>query len=125
MIYISLALLIITVVFLGTLGVLIKQLRDQRVATESFISNNRVRTRLYQDADEATTLILSRTLQNVSVGTHDPNLAGDSFAMRVVRELVKRKIPKNRWLEIQTNERLIHELFILLQKVDMKYKDQG
>lgn len=119
MIYMSLALLFISLVFLG---ILIKQLRDQRHATEALITDNRVRTRLYQDADEATTLILSRTLQNVSAGTHDPNLANDSFTLKVVRELVKRKIPKNRWLEIQTNERLVHELFILLQAISIKKK---
>ena len=119
MIYISLTMLLIILV---SLGILIKQLRDQRHATEALISDNRVRTRLYQDADESTTLILSRTLQNVGAGTHDPNLANDSFTLKVVRELVKRKIPKNRWLEIQTNERLVHEIFVLLQTVNMGKK---
>jgi hypothetical protein len=33
----------------------------------------------------------------------------------VVRELVKRKLPKSNWLEIQTNERLVHELYLLLR----------
>ncbi|MFT5656735.1 MAG: hypothetical protein ACI9KN_000004 [Gammaproteobacteria bacterium] len=98
------------------LGVVIFQVRAQRMATETLISDNRVRTRLYQDADESTTFILGRTISNVSAGTHDPNLESDSFAIQVVRELVKRKLPKKNWLEIQTNERLVHEIFLLLRE---------
>jgi hypothetical protein len=33
----------------------------------------------------------------------------------VVRELVKRRVSKEKWLEIQTNERLVHELYLLLR----------
>ena len=99
----------------GMLAVLVMQMRSQRIATEELLSDNRIRTRLYQDADESTTFILSRTIQNISAGTHDPSLESDSFAMKVVRELVKRKVPKNKWLEIQGNERLVHELYLLLR----------
>ena len=44
-----------------------------------------------------------------------PSLENDSFSLRVIRELVKRRVPKERWLEIQTNERLVHEVFLLLR----------
>ncbi|MCP4388949.1 MAG: hypothetical protein GY802_11685, partial [Gammaproteobacteria bacterium] len=89
-------------------------------ATEELLSDNRIRTRLYQDADESTTLILSRTIQNISAGHPDPNLESDSFTLKVVRELVKRRVPKDKWLEIQANERLVHELYLLLRKGAIK-----
>jgi hypothetical protein len=38
----------------------------------------------------------------------------------VVRELVKRKVPHDKWLEIQSNERLVHELYLLLRDVQKK-----
>lgn len=110
--------LITSIMFLMTislLAVVIFQVRSQRMATESLISDNRIRTRLYQDADESTTFILSRTIQNISAGNRDPSLENDSFSLQVIRELVKRRVPKERWLEIQTNERLVHELFLLLR----------
>jgi len=107
-----------TIMFLLTismLGVVIYQVRSQRLATQTLINDNRIRTRLYQDADESTTFILSRTIQNISAGNSDPSLANDSFSLQVIRELVKRRVAKERWLEIQTNERLVHELFLLLR----------
>jgi len=106
---------LISLLALGMLIVLIFQMRSQRKATEELLADNRIRTRLYQDADESTTLILSRTIQNISAGHPDPNLDSDSFTLRVVQELVKRKVPKEKWLEIQTNERLVHELYLLLR----------
>jgi hypothetical protein len=96
--------------------VLIIQMRGQRLATEELLADNRIRTRLYQDADESTTFILSRTIQNIGAGHPDPNLESDSFTLRVVRELVKRRVPKDKWLEIQANERLVHELYLLLRE---------
>ena len=111
---------IISILTLGLLGVLIMQMRYQRLATEEILADNRIRTRLYQDADESTTFILSRTIQNISAGSHDPNLESDSFTLKVVRELVKRRVPKEMWLEIQTNERLVHELFLLLRDIPKK-----
>lgn len=100
--------------------VLILQMRAQRRVTEALLEDNRIRTRLYQDADESTTFILGRTIQNISAGHADPNLESDSFSLKVVRELVKRKIPKDKWLEIQTNERLVHELYLLLRDRENK-----
>ena len=100
---------------LGLLIVLFMQMRQQRKATEELLSDHRIRTRLYQDADESTTLILSRTIQNISAGHPDPNLESDSFTLKVVRELVKRRVPKDKWLEIQSNERLVHELYLILR----------
>ena len=111
---------IISVFTLGLLAILVVQMRNQRLVTEEILADNRVRTRLYQDADESTTFILSRTIQNISAGTHDPNLESDSFTLKVVRELVKRRIPKEKWLEIQTNERLVHELYLLLRDIQKK-----
>ncbi len=105
---------------LSLLAVLILQMRRQRLATEELLVDNRIRTRLYQDADESTTLILSRTIQNISAGHPDPNLESDSFTLKVVRELVKRRVPKDKWLEIQTNERLVHELYLLLRDTGIK-----
>ena len=102
------------------LAVLVMQMRRQRAATEELLADNRVRTRLYQDADESTTFILSRTIQNVSAGHPDPNLESDSIALKVVRELVKRNLSKDKWLEIQTNERLIHELYLILRDGGIK-----
>ena len=101
---------------IALLGVVIVQIRSQRLATQELINDNRIRTRLYQDADESTTFILSRTIQNISAGTHDPSLQDDSFALKVIRELVKRKVPKQKWLELQTNERLVHEVYQQLRK---------
>jgi hypothetical protein len=106
---------ILSVITVLLLAVVIFQVRSQRLATETLINDNRLRTRLYQDADESTTFILSKTIQNISEGHHDPNLESDSFTVKVIRELVKRRIPKEKWLEIQTNERLVHELFLLLR----------
>ncbi len=110
--------LVTTLLLLSSLGlmvVLIMQMRRQRVATEELLADNRIRTRLYQDADESTSFILSRTIQSISVGNPDPNLESDSFTLRVVRELVKRRVSKEKWLELQTNERLVHELYLLLR----------
>ena len=111
---------LISLLALGLLIVLSIQMRSQRKATEELLADNRIRTRLYQDADESTTLILSRTIQNISVGHPDPNLKSDSFTLKVVRELIKRKVSKEKWLEIQTNERLVHELYLLLRGGRMK-----
>ena len=105
---------------LGLLVILILQMRGQRLATQELLADNRVRTRLYQDADESTTFILSRTIQNISAGHPDPNLESDSFTLKVVRELVKRRVPKEKWLEIQANERLVHELYLLLRDGGIK-----
>lgn len=109
-------LLLLSLVTIALVAVVIFQMRSQRLITESLVDENRLRTRLYQDADESTTLILSRTIQNISEGTHDPNLDSDAFTVKVVRELVKRRINKEKWLEIQTNERLVHELYLLLRE---------
>ena len=111
---------LISLFILGMLIVISFQMRSQRKATEELLSDNRIRTRLYQDADESTTFILSRTIQNIGVGHPDPNLESDSFTLKVVRELVKRKVPKEKWLEIQTNERLVHELYLLLRDSPVK-----
>ena len=106
---------LLSLFILGLLFMLVLQMRRLRNAAEELLSDNRIRTRLYQDADESTTLILSRTIQNISAGHSDPSLESDTFTLKVVRELVKRKIPKDKWLEIQTNERLVHELYLLLR----------
>ena len=111
----SLVATLLTLLILGLLIVLILQMRGQRLATEELLADNRIRTGLYQDADESTTLILSRTIHNISAGHPDPYLESDSFALKVVRELVKRRVSKGKWLEIQTNERLVHELYLLLR----------
>ena len=111
---------LISLFILGLLTVISFQMRSQRKATEELLADNRIRTRLYQDADESTTFILSRTIQNISAGHPDPNLESDSFTLKVMRELVKRKVPKEKWLEIQTNERLVHELFLLLRDSPVK-----
>ena len=116
----SLVATLIALLILGLLMVLSFQMRSQRKATEELLADNRIRTRLYQDADESTTFILSRTIQNISAGHPDPNLESDSFTLKVVRELVKRRVPKNKWLEIQANERLVHELYLLLRDGGIK-----
>lgn len=116
----SLAAVLLSLFTLGMLLVLILQMRKQNKATEELLADNRIRTRLYQDADESTTLILSRTIQNISAGHPDPNLESDSFTLKVVRELVKRRVPKDKWLEIQSNERLVHELYLILREVRSK-----
>ena len=99
----------------GLLILLTLQMRSQRLATATLIEDNRIRTGLYQDADESTSFILARTIENIAAGESDPGLDSDTFALRVVRELVKRKLPKSKWLEIQSNERLVHELYLLLR----------
>ena len=116
----SLVATLIALLILGLLMVLSFQMRSQRKAPEELLADNRIRTRLYQDADESTTFILSRTIQNISAGHPDPNLESDSFTLKVVRELVKRRVPKNKWLEIQANERLVHELYLLLRDGGIK-----
>lgn len=100
---------------------LMLQMRSQQRATAALIEDNRIRTGLFQDADESTSFILTRTIQNIAAGESDPSLESDTFALRVVREVVKRKLPKSKWLEIQSNERLVHELYLLLREgVDKK-----
>ena len=116
----SLVATLLSLFILGLLIVLIFQMRGQRLATEELLADNRIRTRLYQDADESTTFILSKTIQNISAGHPDPNLESDSFTLRVVRELVKRRVTKDKWLEIQSNERLVHELFLVLREGAIK-----
>jgi len=116
----SLIATLLSLVTLGLLILLMVQMRSQQLATAALIEDNRIRTGLYQDADESTSFILARTIQNIAAGEPDPGLESDSFAVRVVRELVKRKLPKSKWLEIQTNERLVHELYLLLRDVDDK-----
>ncbi len=106
---------VLSVITILMLGVVIFQVHNQRLATENLINENRLRTRLYEHADESTTYILSKTIQNVAEGNHDPSLESDSFTLKVVRELVKRRISKDKWPEIQTNERLVHELFLLIR----------
>lgn len=121
----SLVAILLSLFTLSLLVVLILQMRKQRQVTEELLADNRVRTRLYQDADESTTLILSRTIQNISAGHPDPNLESDSFTLKVVRELVKRRVPKDKWLEIQANERLVHELYLLLRTAGSKKDAHG
>ena len=107
--------MLISVTSLGLLVTLLMQMRGQQLATATLIEDNRIRTQLFEDADESTSFILSRTIQNISSGHSDPSLESDSFTLKVVRELVKRKLPKDRWLETQNNERLVHELYLLLR----------
>lgn len=116
---VSLLTTLFSVVSLGLLVTLILQMRSQRHATAVLIEDNRIRTRLFEDADESTSFILSRTIENISSGHPDPNLESDSFTLKVVRELVKRKLPKDKWLETQNNERLVHELYLLLRNDGM------
>ncbi|MCG6891418.1 MAG: hypothetical protein LJE92_17700 [Gammaproteobacteria bacterium] len=115
--------LIATLLSLATFVLIILmmlQMRSQRLATAALIEDNRIRTGLFQDADESTSFILARTIQNIAAGEPDPSLESDTFALRVVRELVKRKLPKIKWLEIQSNERLVHELYLLLREGENK-----
>ena len=116
---------LLSLLTLGMLVALLVQMRNQRRATEELLSDNRIRTRLYQDADESTTFILSRTIQNISAGHSDPSLESDSFTLKVVRELVKRRVPKDKWLEIQSNERLVHELYLILRDGGIKQGPQA
>ena len=116
----SLITALFSILSLGLLLALTLQIRRQKVATETLIQDHRIRTQLYEDADESTSFILSRTIQNISSGHPDPNLESDSFTLRVVRELVKRKLPKEQWLETQNNERLVHELYLLLRNDGIK-----
>ncbi len=111
----SLVATFLSLFIIGLLVVLILQMRNQRLATSELLAGHRIRTSLYQDADESTTFILSRTIRNLSAGHPDLNLESDSFALKVVRELIKRKVTKDKWLEIQTNERLVHELYLILR----------
>jgi hypothetical protein len=101
---------------------LVVQMRSQRLATAALIEDNRIRTSLYQDADESTSYILARTIQNIANGEADSNLASDPFTLKVVRELVKRKLSKDKWLEIQSNERLVYELYQLLRDAGVQKK---
>ena len=116
----SLVATLLSLFILAMLVLLVFQMRSQRLATEELLAENLSRTRLYQDADESTTFILSRTIQNISAGHPDPNLESDSFTLKVVRELVKRRVSKDKWLEIQTNERLVHEVYLLLRDGGIK-----
>ena len=116
----SLITALFSILSLGLLLALTLQIRGQKIATETLIQDHRIRTQLYEDADESTSFILSRTIQNISSGHPDPNLESDSFTLRVVRELVKRKLPKEQWLETQNNERLVHELYLLLRNDGVK-----
>jgi hypothetical protein len=111
----SLVATLMSLLSLGLMVLLVLQMRSQQMATAALIEDNRIRTSLYQDADESTSYILARTIQNISSGETDPNLESDPFTLTVVRELVKRKLPKDKWLEIQSNERLVHELYLLLR----------
>jgi hypothetical protein len=111
----SLLATLLSLLSLGLMVLLVVQMRSQQMATAALIEDNRIRTSLYQDADESTSYILARTIQNIASGATDSNLESDPFTLSVVRELVKRKLPKDRWLEIQNNERLVHELYLLLR----------
>jgi len=111
----SLLATLISLVSMFLLVTLMLQMRGQKLATETLIEDNRVRTQLFEDADESTSFILARTIQNISEGHPDPNLESDSFTLTVITELIKRKLPKDKWLEIQVNERLVHELYLLLR----------
>ena len=104
----------ISLVTSGLLVILIVQMRNQRQATYEILADSRIRTRLFEEADETTSLILGQTIQGISEGRHDVNLEDDTFALKIVRELVKRNLPKDKWMEIQSNQRLINELFQLL-----------
>lgn len=114
----NLFLTIVLFLTLGLLVVLIVQMRNQRQATYELIADSRIRTRLHEDADETTSLVLSRTIHGISKGEPDASLESDPFALGVVRELVKRRLPRDKWLELQSNQRLVHELFMLLRNDD-------
>jgi hypothetical protein len=111
----SLLATLLSLLSLGLMVLLVVQMRSQQMATAALIEDNRVRTSLFQDADESTSYILARTIQNIASGATDANLESDPFTLSVVRELVKRKLSKDKWLEIQNNERLVHELYLLLR----------
>lgn len=115
---------LVSLLSFGLLVVLVLQMRSQRRATDALIEENRIRTGLYENADESTTYILARTIRNVSAGETDASLDSDLFTLRVVRELIKRKLNKEKWLEIQSNQRLVHELFLLLRDVDVNVRPQ-
>ena len=112
----SLVATLLSLLSLGLMILLIAQMRSQQLATATLIEDSRVRTGLFQDAEESTSYILARTIQNIANGEADPNLESDPFTLTVVRELVKRKLSKDKWLEIQSNERLVHELYLLLRE---------
>jgi hypothetical protein len=114
----SLLATLLSLLSLGLMVLLVVQMRSQQAATAALIEDNRIRTSLYQDADESTSYILARTIQNIASGATDANLESDPFTLSVVRELVKRKLSKEKWLEIQKNERLVHELYLLLRDAD-------
>jgi hypothetical protein len=121
----SLVATLLSLLSLGLMVLLVVQMRSQRMATAALIEDNRIRTSLYQDADESTSYILARTIQNIANGEADSNLASDPFTLTVVRELVKRKLPKDKWLEIQSNERLVHELYLLLRDAGEQKRPAG
>lgn len=114
----------LSLVSLGLMVILMLQMRSQRITTAALVEDNRIRTGLYENADESTTYILARTIRNISAGESDASLDSDLFTLRVVRELVKRKLNKDKWLEIQSNERLVHELFLLLRDVDANVRPE-
>ena len=118
----SLVATLLSLLSLGLMVLLVVQMRSQRLATAALIEDNRIRTSLYQDADESTSYILARTIQNIANGEADSNLASDPFTLKVVRELVKRKLSKDKWLEIQSNERLVYELYQLLRDAGVQKK---
>jgi hypothetical protein len=63
--------LIATLLSLATFVLIILmmlQMRSQRLATAALIEDNRIRTGLFQDADESTSFILARTIQNAGTG---------------------------------------------------------
>ena len=86
---------LMSLVSMGLLATLMLQMRSQKLATETLIEDKRVRTQLFEEADESTSFILARTIQNISEDHPDPNLESDSFTLKVVAELVKRKLPKD------------------------------
>jgi hypothetical protein len=118
----SLVATLLSLFSLGLMVLLVVQMRSQQMATAALIEDNRIRTSLYQDADESTSYILARTIQNIANGEADSNLASDPFTLKVVRELVKRKLSKDKWLEIQSNERLVYELYQLLRDAGVQKK---
>lgn len=120
----SLIATLVSLVSMSLLVILMLQMRGQKLATETLIEDNRIRNQLFEDANESTSFILARAIQNISEGHPDPNLKNESFTLKVVTELVKRKLPKDKWLEIQRNERLVHELYLLLRDGAVKKDPQ-
>ena len=104
----------VSLVTIALLVILIFQIRNQRQATYELLADSRVKTRLFEDSDETTSMVLAQTIHDISAGRHDASLEDDTFALKIVRELVKRNIPKSKWMEIQSNQRLVHELFLIL-----------